>query len=299
MGKNRILIVEDERIIAEDIKRTLLNFGYNVLGIFSSGEIAIEEVGKLRPDLVLMDIMLEGKMTGIEAAARIKENFNIPIIYLTAYANENTLQSAKITEPFGYIIKPFEERELHATIEMAFYRYKIENALHKKTLQQEQLLEAAKHLTSSLDVTTVLTHIGKGAKEILNAYSCAIYLLNDDKNILEPVVAIDPEYKKEILATNLNLDNSFTGRAVTSKNSLIFNNSAADNTGLTIPGTADTSDEHVIVAPFCSDDQVLGAMCLSRMGSIFTDEDLTLANAFAAYASAALKNAQNSSPSGG
>jgi len=293
MVNEKILIVEDERIIAEDIKRTLMNFGYDVLGIFSSGEVAIAKIEELKPSLILMDIMLEGKMTGIDAAAVIKKNFNIPIVYLTAYANENTLQSAKITEPFGYIIKPFEERELHATIEMAFYRYKIEKALQKKTFQQEQLLESAKHLTSSLDLTEVLTQIGKGAKEILNSYSCVIYLLLEDQQTLKPVVAIDPDYQKEILATNLNLENSFTGKAVKSRKSLIFNNSVSDNTGLSIPGTGETEDEHVIVAPFSIDDNVLGAMCLSRMGVVFTEEDLTLTNAYAAYASAALKNAQN------
>jgi two-component system, cell cycle sensor histidine kinase and response regulator CckA len=293
MADKRILIVEDERIIAEDIKRTLTNFGYIVPAIISAGEIAVKKIDELKPDLILMDIMLEGKMTGIEAASIIKENYRLPIIYLTAYANENTLQSAKITEPFGYIIKPFEERELHATIEMAFYRYKIENALQKKTIQQQQLLESAKHLTSSLDVKEVLTQIGKGAKDILNSYSCAIYLLQENSNLLEPVVAIDPEYEKEILSTKLNLDNSFTGKAVKDKKSFIFNNTANDNTGLIIPGTAEQEEEHVIVAPFCNEDKVLGAMCLSRIGNLFTAEDLTLADAFATYASAALKNAQN------
>jgi PAS domain S-box-containing protein len=291
--KKNILIVEDERIIAEDIRRTLHNFGYNVLGIYSSGEIAIQKVVESEPDLILMDIMLEGNMTGIEAAAKIKETYHIPIIYLTAYANENTLQSAKITEPFGYIIKPFEERELHATIEMAFYKYEIDKDLQRKTQQQEQLLESAKHLTSSLDVTTVLTHIGNGAKEILDAYSCTIYLLQSDSKTLNPVVAIDPEYKNEILATSLNIENSFTGKAILSKKSIIFNNTTSDDTGLSIPGTSDHNDEHVIVAPFKSDEIILGAMCLSRLGNKFTQEDLVLADAFAAHASAALTNAQN------
>ncbi len=129
MAQKRLLIVEDERIIAEDIKRTLLQFDYNVIEIISYGEIVLERFDELNPDLILMDIMLAGKMNGIETAGRIKEKHNVPIIYLTAYANEPILESAKITEPFGYLIKPFEEHELHATIEMAFYRNKIENNL--------------------------------------------------------------------------------------------------------------------------------------------------------------------------
>ena len=131
MAQKRLLIVEDERIIAEDIKRTLLQFDYNVIEIISYGEIVLERYNELNPDLILMDIMLAGEINGIETAGRIKEKHNVPIIYLTAYANEPILESAKITEPFGYLIKPFEEHELHATIEMAFYRYKIENNLRQ------------------------------------------------------------------------------------------------------------------------------------------------------------------------
>jgi len=131
MAQKRILIVEDERIIAEDIKKTLIQFDYKVIDIISYGEIVLKRYDELNPDLILMDIMLAGKINGIETAGRIKKKRNIPIVYLTAYANEPILESAKITEPFGYLIKPFEEHELHATIEMAFYRYKIENTLRQ------------------------------------------------------------------------------------------------------------------------------------------------------------------------
>ncbi len=133
MVKKGIIIVEDERIIAEDIKDTLINQDYEVLGIFSQGETAVEQYAKLAPDLILMDIMLAGELNGIQTASRIHEKSNIPIIYLTAYANENILEKAKVTEPYGYLIKPFEERELHATIEMAFYRHKLEEEI--KTTQ--------------------------------------------------------------------------------------------------------------------------------------------------------------------
>ncbi|MBN1326490.1 MAG: response regulator [Candidatus Cloacimonetes bacterium] len=291
MDKKQIMIVEDERIIAEDIKRTLINFGYAVTGILSSGELAIKAARDKKPDLVLMDIMLEGPMNGIEAAGIIRSEIQTPVIYLTAYANEKTLQSAKITEPFGYIIKPFEERELHATIEMAFYRHKIEKAIQRKTSQQEQLLESARHLTSSLDVKEVLTQIGKGATDILRSSSCAIYLMKDNQT-LNPVVAIDPEFDQEILKTDLSIDNSFTGRAVKEGRALIFNEVRGNPVGMQIPGTSVIEDERVISAPFLVDNQVLGAMCLSRIGEDYTEEDLTLAEAYATYASTALKNAQ-------
>lgn len=129
MVKKKILIVENEKIIAEDIRRTLIGFNYNVVGIVSIGKEAIEKAAEFNPDLVLMDIKLEGSMDGIETAERIYHSFNTPIIFLTAYANEKILQKATSSAPFGYLIKPFEDRELQATIEMAFYKSKMENAL--------------------------------------------------------------------------------------------------------------------------------------------------------------------------
>ncbi len=291
MAKKRILIVEDERIIAEDIRRTLINFGYHVIDIVSSGEEAIRVSLAQIPDLVLMDIMLEGELDGIEAATQIRNKVGAPVIYLTAYANEITLQSAKITEPFGYIIKPFEERELHATIEMTFYRHKIEKAIQLKTRQQDQLLESARHLTSSLDVEQVLEHIGNGAKKIMKAHSCVIYFLEDDES-LRPVIVIDPDYKDTILQTIIPIDNSFTGQAVKAKKALFFNESFGKDTGLHVPGTSELKDERIIVAPFMVDNKVIGAMCLSRIGEIFTNDDIALAEGFATYASTALKNAQ-------
>ena len=126
MEKARIFIVEDEAIVAKDIEISLKNLGFAVSGTAFSGEKAIINIGENRPDLVLMDIMLKGEMNGIDAASQIKARFNIPVIYLTAHADEEMLQSAKLTEPFGYIIKPFEERELGSTIDIALYRHKME-----------------------------------------------------------------------------------------------------------------------------------------------------------------------------
>ena len=129
MSMAKVMIVEDERIVAEDIRRSLKNLGYDISSIVSSGEKAIDEAKKKSPDLVLMDIVLKGKMDGIEAASQIRSRFNIPVVYLTAYSDEIILERAKITEPFGYIIKPFNERELHINIEIALYKHKIEKEL--------------------------------------------------------------------------------------------------------------------------------------------------------------------------
>ncbi|MBI4303371.1 MAG: PAS domain S-box protein [Chloroflexi bacterium] len=122
----RILIVEDEGIEALNIQRRLASTGYPTPEIVLSGEEAIEKAGELRPDVVLMDIMLHGEIDGVMAAEQIRARYDIPVIYLTAYTDEDTLKRAKITEPYGYIVKPFRDREIHIAIDMALYKHKIE-----------------------------------------------------------------------------------------------------------------------------------------------------------------------------
>lgn len=134
MGSTKILIVEDEKIVALDIQKQLEKSGYEVCGIFGSGEETLHTFDDLNPDIVLMDIQLQGKMDGVETAAKIKETYHTPVIFLTAYADDNTLDRAKIIEPFGYITKPFEERALRTTIEMALYK----SAMDKKLLDSEE-----------------------------------------------------------------------------------------------------------------------------------------------------------------
>jgi CheY-like chemotaxis protein len=115
----KILLAEDENIVALDIKSRLIGLGYAVPAVVSSGEDAIRKTAETRPDLVLMDIKLKGEMDGIETAAQIKARFGIPVIYLTAYVDNDTMQRAKQTEPLGYVTKPYEEEDLGRSIEMA------------------------------------------------------------------------------------------------------------------------------------------------------------------------------------
>ena len=129
MSKAQILIVEDDGIVAKDIKNSLKKLGFSVSAVVSYGEEAVEKAKADKPDLVLMDIMLKGDMNGIGAAGEIRDQFNVPVVYLTAYADEDLLERAKITEPYGYIIKPFEDRELNTAIEMALYKHKMEKRL--------------------------------------------------------------------------------------------------------------------------------------------------------------------------
>ena len=127
MPRAQVLIVEDDRITAEDIRLSLGDLEYSVLGIASSGEEAIKKAEELRPDLVLMDIVLRGNMDGIEAAEQIRAALNIPVVYLAAaYMRGKTLERARITKPFGYISKPFEENQLGSALEMALHKHKLE-----------------------------------------------------------------------------------------------------------------------------------------------------------------------------
>ncbi|MFW5712324.1 MAG: response regulator [Spirochaetota bacterium] len=131
MSQLKVQIVEDEGVVALDIRRHLESFGYHVTGSYASGEEAIANFEEESPDLVLMDIRLQGQMDGIEAAQIVRDRFRVPVIILTAYADEKTIERAKFIEPFGYIIKPFEERELRTNIEMALFRHKLETRLQE------------------------------------------------------------------------------------------------------------------------------------------------------------------------
>ncbi len=132
MEKTKILVVEDESIVARDIRNMLLGLGYEVTAVISDAQEAVNNAKKERPHMVLMDIMLQGEISGVEAADQIYSEFNIPVVYLTAYADETTLQRAKETEPFGYLLKPFEERELKSTIEIAIYKFGMEMKLKER-----------------------------------------------------------------------------------------------------------------------------------------------------------------------
>ena len=141
--KPRILVVEDETIVARDIQRQLGTLGYESIGHATEGEQAIQLTGQLLPDLVLMDIQLAGAMDGIAAAHAIRMEFKIPVIFITAFDADEVIERAKLTEPFGYILKPFSDRELRTSIEMALYKYKIEGQLREREFQLSQTFESS------------------------------------------------------------------------------------------------------------------------------------------------------------
>ena len=165
MNKSKILIVEDQPIISRTLQRAVQKLGYTVAGAVASGEDALEKVNGTFPDLILMDIQLAGKLDGVEAAERIHANHDVPIIYLTGHTDGQTLQRAKITGPLGYIIKPFEERDLHIAIDNALYRHATE-----ARLRQVQKMESVGRLAAGLahDFNNFLTVI-QGHADALHA----------------------------------------------------------------------------------------------------------------------------------
>ncbi len=155
------MVVEDEWVIAEDIQKSLKDLGYTVSSAVATGEEAIRRAEEDRPDLVLMDIVLKGEMDGIKAANQINSRFNIPIVYLTAYDNKDILERAKITGAFGYMIKPFEERELYATIEMALYKHKTEG-------ERERLVQHLQVALSNVKLLSGVIPICSSCKKVRN-----------------------------------------------------------------------------------------------------------------------------------
>jgi PAS domain S-box-containing protein/putative nucleotidyltransferase with HDIG domain len=187
MAKARILIVEDDNIVVLELRDRLQRLGYAAVGAASYGQEAIARVAEMHPDLVLMDIGLKGTVDGVEAAQEIRTRFDIPVVYLTAYANEDTLQRAKITEPYGYVVKPFQERELHTAIEIALYKHKTEETLRQSEKRFRQLVENANDIIYTHDLEGNFTSANPAATRIYGYTIEEILHLNITQ-------IVDPEY---------------------------------------------------------------------------------------------------------
>jgi len=173
MASQKILVVEDENIVAMDLRTTLTRLGYEVVDTVGTGPQAIEQVERREPDLVLMDIQLRGTMDGIEAADRIR-HLDVPVVYLTAFSDDATLRRARETEPFGYVLKPFDDRELQIVIELGIHRHRAQRehdqlvreqaaraAVEKEHRWSRFLADASEQLSKSLDVQITLDTIAR------------------------------------------------------------------------------------------------------------------------------------------
>lgn len=185
MSKAKILVVEDEYITTVVIKNSLITLGYEVTGVADTGAAAIRMAGELKPDLILMDITLKGKMTGIEAAEQIHDRYQIPVVYLTAHSDDATVDKALLTEPFGYLIKPFDDRTLKSTIQMALYKHTIDKELILKNEELESFSSAVSH-----DLASPLIIVQEYLKMVLAEDSAVIHDISRE-NLAKSVSSID------------------------------------------------------------------------------------------------------------
>lgn len=164
---SRILVVDDEVVISMQVEERLNSMGYNVVGRASSGKEAVEKARELMPDLVLMDIVMPGSMDGIEASRAIKKDLDIPIVFLTAFADDVNIMRAKVTEPFGYIVKPFEDREVKAAIEVALYNKSVNSKLRRSEQKYRTIMETASDPIIIFDAETMdVLEVNKKAMEL-------------------------------------------------------------------------------------------------------------------------------------
>ena len=166
MSKPRIMVVEDEGIVAKDLQSRLLALGYEPCGWATSGEEAVQSAGRLRPDLVLMDIHLKGELDGIEAAERIGRESGAPVVFITAYADRETLARAKGTGPLGYILKPFEERELRVAVELALHKHRIDGLLRDRERWLSTTLKSIGDGVVTVDEAGVVTSMNPVAESL-------------------------------------------------------------------------------------------------------------------------------------
>jgi len=196
MSNDTILIVEDEKIIAIDLQRRLERFGYSVVGMAGESDAAITMALEFNPSIILMDIMLNGsKLDGIDTALAIKAQRDIPFIFLTAFTDERTLERAKAVEPYGYILKPFKEREVHTTIDIALYKHSIEG----KLMRQERLFSAILHSINdgivATDIDLNIQFMNPVAEDISGFKESAA----QGKNISQFLVLADPKTQVNLL----------------------------------------------------------------------------------------------------
>ncbi|HNR20758.1 MAG TPA: response regulator [Bacteroidia bacterium] len=166
MDKTKILVVEDESIVAKDIQSTLIRLGYDVPATASSAQSAYNKLEELKPDLVFLDIKLKGDLDGINIAEHIKKTYSIPVIFLTSFIDKATLDRAKLTEPYGYLVKPFNEKDLQSTIEMALYKFQKDNAMRADNQRYANAMQSVDEAIFITDNECRITFLNPKAESI-------------------------------------------------------------------------------------------------------------------------------------
>lgn len=164
---NAVMVVEDEQLIAKDIADTLTKLGYDVTGTVSTAEACVESAAQRRPDLVLMDIHLQGELDGIEAARLLRERFDIPVVFLSAYADEGTVARAKLSAPLGYLLKPFRKSELRSAVEVGLFRHQMERQLRERERWFSTTLRAIGDAVVAVDAAGRITFMNRAAEKLI------------------------------------------------------------------------------------------------------------------------------------
>ncbi len=296
MSDEYILIVEDEVIIAMELEDRLKDLGYNVLPPVSSGKEALQKVAKFSPDLVLMDIRLKGEMDGITTAAKIREQVEIPIVYLTAHTDTQTLNRAKTTQPFGYLIKPFAERELRITLEIALYKHSMEQKLRAseskyriRHQEAEALRQAAIILTSTMDRAQVIERILAQLQHVIPYDSALVQLFNGDE--IEIIGGWGVPQLAEVIGIIYPLPEGTPNAQVVQSREPVIIEDVVTNLNEAAKGKATVRSWMGV--PLLIKEQVIGMLTLDKYETNFYTEDhLGMAKTYAAQAAIAIENAR-------
>ncbi len=294
MTKAHILVVEDENIISMDIQSRLKGLGYAIAGAAVSGEAALRQVSETQPDLVLMDIHLKGKIDGVAAADEIRRRFDVPVIYLTAHSDEATLQRAKVTEPFGYILKPFEERELHTNIEMALYKHQMERELRWQSSINAAMAELSRALISPMSLDDISALVLEHAKKMTGSpYGFVGYLDPATGHFISTTLTRDIWDACQVADKNVVFQkfSGLWGWVLQNRRSLLTNTPSAD------PRSTGTPAGHIpihrfIGAPAVVNETLVGMVALANAERDYTERDLNVIEQLAALYALAIDRAR-------
>ncbi|MEW5867709.1 MAG: response regulator [Chloroflexota bacterium] len=288
MAKAKILICEDDGIIAIHIRNSLVDLGYHVVTIVTSAEEAISTALEYSPDLVLMDIRLNGRTDGIEAAERIRQQMDIPIIYLTAYADEATLRRAKITEPHGYLLKPFEDEDLRVTIEIALNRHAAERKVRARERHLALLNDITQSALATPDLVAFLQLLTNRLKELIHNDACYIALW-DEALQMPTLSAASGEMHQKIAHLQAEPGEASLTAAVMQAGSAICVNDAS-NSSIISPRLAGLlASRSLLGLPLIAGDERLGALLFGFEESHeFSAEEIALGQQAADLAALAI-----------
>ncbi|MGB2690515.1 MAG: response regulator [Desulfobacterales bacterium] len=166
ISAGKMMVVEDEVVIAMRLQQRLTSMGFDITGVAYSGEDAVEQARRLRPDLILMDIMIPDKLDGIAAAKIVKAELGIPVVFLTAFSEDKIIERAREAEPYGYILKPFQDRELKAAVEIALYKNKMEKALRESEKKFKDFLDNLGDAAYEADAFGNITYTNNAAETL-------------------------------------------------------------------------------------------------------------------------------------